>query len=38
MGHPVVNIERIDENRIKIHQGQFLFDPSSKPIKKSPFK
>ena len=38
MGHPVVTIERVNENSIKIKQSQFLLDPSTPPIEMSPFK
>jgi hypothetical protein len=38
MGHPLITIERIDANKIRISQKQFLYDPTSPPTKPSSFK
>ena len=38
MGHPLITIERIDNNNIRISQKQFLFDPSSPPTEASAYK
>ncbi len=38
MGHPVVTVEKIDNNNIRITQKQFLLDPSSPPTEVSPYK
>lgn len=37
MGHPVLQIDKIDSTHISIKQEHFLLDSSSKPIP-SPFK
>ena len=38
MGHPLITIERINENSIRISQKQFLTDPSSPPAQVSSYK
>ena len=38
MGHPLITIERVNENSIRIAQMQFLYDPSSPPTEASPYK
>jgi aminopeptidase N len=38
MGHPLITIEKIDNNNIRIRQKQFLLDPSSPPTELSPYK
>ena len=38
MGHPVIKIERVTANTIKITQKQFLYDPNSPPNIVSPYK
>jgi hypothetical protein len=38
MGHPLITIEIVNENSIKISQKQFLIDPSSPPVEKSKYK
>jgi hypothetical protein len=38
MGYPLITIERIDENHIKLSQNQFLLDPKSSPTEKSVYK
>jgi hypothetical protein len=38
MGYPLITIERIDINSIRISQKQFLYDQTSKSTKLSPYK
>jgi aminopeptidase N len=38
MGHPVITIERINANNIRISQKHFLLDPSSPPTEISIYK
>ena len=38
MGHPLITIERLNENSIRISQKHFLLDPSSPPTEVSPYK
>ena len=38
MGHPLITIERINQNSIRISQKQFLFDPFTPPTEISTYK
>jgi aminopeptidase N len=38
MGYPLITIERIDDNHIKLSQKQFLSDPTSSPTETSVYK
>lgn len=38
MGHPLITIERINENSIRISQKQFLLDPLTPPTQPSTYQ
>ena len=37
MGHPVINVEKVDDKTLKLSQKHFLLDPTSTPAA-SPYK